>query len=86
MAGTFAKVTATGGLPVPLATIALPRPAGSCFPDLESRNSNRLCLISCRLARTRARMRAPKRARPSNQCVGRAASAGPTAARASVER
>src|SRR5439155_20915249 len=53
MAGTFAKVTAIGGLPVLVAGIALPRPAGPCFPDLESRNPNRLRLISLRLARTR---------------------------------
>ena len=46
--------TAIGGLPVSVAAIAWPRPAGSCFSDLRSRNPNRLRLISCRLARTRA--------------------------------
>jgi hypothetical protein len=54
MPGTFAKATAIGGLPVLLATIALPRPDIACFLDLESRNPNRLHLISFRSARTRA--------------------------------
>ncbi len=54
MGGTFAKATAIGGLPVPVAAFALSRPAGTCFPDLESRNPNRLHLISFRLAHTRA--------------------------------
>jgi hypothetical protein len=50
----FAKATAIGGLPVPVAAIALPRPVSSCFLDLDSRNLNWLRLISFRLARTRA--------------------------------
>ena len=33
---------------MPVVAVALPRPAGSCFRDLESRNSNRLRLISLR--------------------------------------
>jgi hypothetical protein len=54
MACTFAKATAIGGLPVPVAEcIALPRAATRCFPDLVSRDSNGLVLISFRLARTR---------------------------------
>ena len=57
MAGDLAKATAIGGLPVPIATIALPRPAGPCFPDMESRYLNRLVLISFRLARTPAHAR-----------------------------
>ena len=35
-AGTFAKATAIGGLPVPVTAIVLPRPANPCFPDLET--------------------------------------------------
>ena len=54
MAGAFAKATAIGGLPVPVAVIAVPRPVRPCFPGLESRNPNGLHLISFRLARTRA--------------------------------
>jgi hypothetical protein len=54
MASTSAKATAIGGLPVPLAAIALVRPVRSCFLDPESRNFNRLHLISFHLARTRA--------------------------------
>src|SRR6266436_3750355 len=54
MACTFAKASAIGGLPVPVAEIALPRAATRCFPDLVSRDSNGLVLISFRLARTRA--------------------------------
>jgi hypothetical protein len=46
MSGTFAKATAIGGLPVPIAAIALPRPVSPCFTELESRNLNRLRLIS----------------------------------------
>jgi hypothetical protein len=38
MAGSFAKGTAIGGLPVPIAVIALPQPADPCFSDLDSRN------------------------------------------------
>jgi hypothetical protein len=53
MAGTFAKATAIGGLPVPIAAIALRRPDRPCFPDFESRNVNRLHLISVRPARAR---------------------------------
>src|SRR5437667_9125374 len=48
------QATAIGGLPLPVAAIVLPRPVRACFPDLESRNFNRLLLISLRLARTRA--------------------------------
>jgi hypothetical protein len=59
MAGTRSKATAIGGLPVPVAAIALPCPARPCSPDLESRNLNRLRLISFRLARTRADASAP---------------------------
>jgi hypothetical protein len=55
MAGTFAKATAVGGLPVPVAEIAVPRAAARCFPDLVSRDSNGLVLISFRLARARPR-------------------------------
>jgi hypothetical protein len=51
--GTFAKATAIGGLPVPVAAIPLPPPVRPCFPDLESRNLNRLRLISF-ASRTRA--------------------------------
>jgi hypothetical protein len=36
---------------VPVAAIALPGPVLSCFPDPDSRNLNRLRLISFRLAR-----------------------------------
>ena len=54
MVGTFAEATAIGGLPVPIAAIALPRPAARCFSDLESKNPNRLHLIPFRFARTRA--------------------------------
>ena len=54
MAGSFAKATAIGGLSVLVAAIALPRPARPCFLERESRNFNRLRLISFRLARTRA--------------------------------
>jgi hypothetical protein len=54
MAGTFAKATAIGVLPVAVTEIALPHPAGPCFPDSESKNPNGLCLISFRLPRTRA--------------------------------
>ena len=57
MAGTFAKATAIGGLPVPVAEIALPRAATRCFPDLVSRDSNGLVLISFRLAHAYARPR-----------------------------
>jgi len=39
---------------VSVAAIALPRPAGSCFRDQESKYPNKLRLISLRLARTRA--------------------------------
>jgi hypothetical protein len=39
---------------VPLAAVALQRPVRSCFLDPESRNFNRLHLISFHLARTRA--------------------------------
>jgi len=39
---------------VSVAAIALPRPAGSCFRDQESKYPNQLRLISLRLARTRA--------------------------------
>ena len=39
---------------MPVAEIALPRAATRCFPDLVSRDSNGLVLISFRLARTRA--------------------------------
>jgi hypothetical protein len=53
MAGTFAKATAIGGLPVPVAEIALPRAAIRCFPDLVSRDSNGLVLISFRLVHAR---------------------------------
>jgi hypothetical protein len=53
-AGIFAKASAVGGLPVPIAAIAFPSPAGRCFPDPESRYLNRLRLISFRLARSRA--------------------------------
>jgi hypothetical protein len=56
-AGIFAKATAIGGLPVPVAEIALPRAATRCFPDLVSRDSNGLVLISFRLARACARGR-----------------------------
>jgi hypothetical protein len=56
MAGTFAKATAIGGLPVPVAEIALPRAATRCFPDVVSRDSNGLALISF-ASRARARMR-----------------------------
>jgi hypothetical protein len=38
---------------VPVAEIALPRAATRCFPDLVSRDSNGLVLISFRLAHTR---------------------------------
>ncbi len=38
---------------MPVAEIALPRAATRCFPDLVSRDSNGLVLISFRLARTR---------------------------------
>jgi hypothetical protein len=60
---------------VPIAAIALPRPARPCFPDLESRNPNRLHLISFRLARTRARVslrgRSPfERIPRSRRCTG----------------
>ena len=68
MAGTFATARAIGGLPVPVVAIALPRPAPPCFPDLDSRNPNRLRLISFLLARTRAHARA-EGARPSSQRV-----------------
>src|SRR5882757_522364 len=51
MARNSAKATAIGGLPVPLAAIALLRPVRSCFLDRESRNFNRLPLISFHLAR-----------------------------------
>ena len=54
MPGTFAEATAIGGLPVPVAGIALPRAATRCFPDLVSRDPNGLVLISFRPARTRA--------------------------------
>jgi hypothetical protein len=57
MVGTFAKAPAIGGLPVPVAEIAVPRAATRCFPDLISRDSNGLVLISFRLARTRAYVR-----------------------------
>jgi hypothetical protein len=50
------QITATRGLPVLIAAIALPHPVRPCFPDPESRNFNRLCLISFR-SRARARMR-----------------------------
>ena len=69
MAGTFATARAIGGLPVPVVAIALPRPAPPCFPDLDSRNPNRLRLISFFLARTRA----AEGARPSSQRVAPAA-------------
>jgi hypothetical protein len=52
--GTFAKTTVIGGLSMPVAAIALPGPVLSCFPDPDSKNLNRLRLISFRLARTRA--------------------------------
>ena len=39
---------------MPVAEIALPRAATRCFPDLVSRDSNGLVLISFRPARTRA--------------------------------
>jgi hypothetical protein len=55
MASTFAKAKAIGGLPMPVAEIALPRAATRCFPDLVSRDSNGLVLISFRLARARVR-------------------------------
>jgi hypothetical protein len=56
MADTFANAMAIGGLPVPVAAIALLRTDGPCFLGLESRNPNRLRLISFRTssARTRA--------------------------------
>jgi hypothetical protein len=76
----FAKAMAIGGLPMPIAANALPCPASPCFPDPESKNLNRLGLISFRFAR------ACEAARPSSQCVGRAAEAGLTVARASAER
>jgi hypothetical protein len=59
MAGTFAKATAIGGLPVPVTAIVLTCPASSCFPDPESSNLNRLRLISFRLAHARVRSRSP---------------------------
>lgn len=68
---------------MPVAAIALPCPVRPCFPDLDLRNFNQLCLISFRLAR--ARMHASVGVRRSSQCVGRAAAAGPTVARASAE-
>ena len=49
---------------MPVAAIALPGPVLSCFPDPDSRNLNRLRLISFRLARTRAY------ARPSTRFCG----------------
>jgi hypothetical protein len=52
--GNCAKATLTGGLPVPVAAIAFPRPVHPCFPNPESRNLNRLRLISFCPARTRA--------------------------------
>jgi hypothetical protein len=61
MVDSFAKATAIGGLPVPIAAIALPRPVSPCFPELESRNLNRLRLISF-ASRARA---LPSGARPS---------------------
>lgn len=44
--GAFALAAALGDLTVSIAAIALPRPAGRCFPDLESRDLKRLRLIS----------------------------------------
>ena len=40
---------------MPVAEIALPRAATRCFPDLVSKDSNGLVLISFRLARAYAR-------------------------------
>jgi hypothetical protein len=74
MVGTFAKATAIGRLPVPVVAIALPRPVGSCFSDLESRNINQLRLIYLCLGRTRAYARLQGRS-PSSRRVGRAATA-----------
>ena len=54
MGGTFAQATAIGALPVPIIAIASPHPVCPCFSDPDSRNLNRLRLISFRLARTRA--------------------------------
>jgi hypothetical protein len=56
---------------MPVAAIALPRPAGPRSFDLESRNLKGLHLISFRLARTRV----PEVARLSSQCGGPAATA-----------
>jgi len=44
--------------PLPVAAIAFPYPAASCFSDRESRNFHRLHLISFGLARTRVCARA----------------------------
>src|SRR5436305_467386 len=49
MAGAFSTTTAIE----PVIAIALRRPDRPCFPNSESRNFNRLLLISVRLARTR---------------------------------
>src|SRR5438270_6328404 len=81
-ADIFARATAIGGLPVQVATIALSRPARPCFPDLESRNPNRLRLISSRLARACAPPRAL--AVRANASVA-PPQAGLTAVRASAE-
>jgi len=48
------SLSAIGGLPVPVAALAMPRPVRPCFPDPELRNPNRLDLISFHFARTRA--------------------------------
>jgi len=53
MGGTFAQATAIGALPVPIIAIASPHPVCPCFSDPDSRNLNRLRLISFRLARMR---------------------------------
>src|SRR5437660_11257030 len=48
------KLRPSDALPVPVAEIPLPRAATRCFPDLVSRDSNGLVLISYCLARVRA--------------------------------
>jgi hypothetical protein len=68
MAGTFAKATAIGGLLVPVAEIALPRAAIRCFPDLVSRDSNGLVLISFR-RRAHPRVRAVEDSLGVNACL-----------------
>src|SRR4051794_10282286 len=71
MAGAVSTTTAIE----PVIAIALRRPDRPSFPNSESRNFNRLLLISVRLARTRAYPRLDG-ARPSSQCLDRAATAG----------